>query len=62
MGISSDNEFGWEYGDEIDGFITSILDRFPHIKTDVLVEEIAEYLEAEERKYYARNNQFKVDY
>jgi len=60
--VHMSTEFGWEYGDEIDGFITSILDRFPHIKTDVLVEEIAEYLEVEEREYYARNNQFKVDY
>ena len=47
---------------EIDNFISSILDRFPEIKTDVMVEEIAEYLEARDREYYTRNNQFKVDY
>ncbi len=58
--VHMSTEFGWEYGDEIDGFIGSVLDRFPEIKTDVMVEEIAEYLEARDREYYTRNNQYMV--
>ena len=58
--VHMSTEFGWECGDEIDNFISSILDRFPEIKTDVMVEEIAEYLEARDREYYTRNNQYMV--
>ena len=58
--VHMSTEFGWEYGDEIDGCIGSVLDRFPEIKTDVMVEEIAEYLEARDREYYTRNNQYMV--
>ena len=50
--VHMSTEFGWECGDEIDTFISSVLDRFPRIKTDVMLEEIAEYLEAKEREYY----------
>ncbi len=60
--IHMSTEFGWECGDDIDEFIASILDRFPHMKTDALLEEIAEHMEGKEREYYAKNNQFKVDY
>ena len=50
--VHMSTEFGWECGDEIYTFISSVLDRFPRIKTDVMLEEIAEYLEAKEREYY----------